>query len=96
MSRRPKPAGGSRHNLRLRFLSRGRLPPRTDWPQRDQLIARLVKDIKGKSWDLAVDLRLFDDTRPVLQAINARDRRASIAMNSVSLAHHPLEYAERE
>jgi hypothetical protein len=43
-------------------------------PPRDELIAAFAKEIEGESWDLAVDLRLSDDSRAVLKVINARDR----------------------
>ncbi len=41
---------------------------------REELIADFARRMEGESYDLAVDLRLFDDTRPVVQAIKARDR----------------------
>ena len=47
---------------------------RTVKPPREALIAGFAKEIEKQSYDLAVDLRLFDDTRPVLQAIKAADR----------------------
>jgi hypothetical protein len=47
---------------------------RTVKPSRDVLIAGFAQQMEGQSYDLAVDLRLFDDSRPVLQAIKAADR----------------------
>ena len=41
---------------------------------RDTIIKRFSKEISGKRYDLAVDLRLYDDTRDVLRAIKARKR----------------------
>jgi hypothetical protein len=43
-------------------------------PSREDLTAEFAKRMKGKTYDLAVDLRLYDDTRDVLKAIDARNR----------------------
>ena len=42
-------------------------------PPRDKLIAEFAQRMVGKSYDLAVDLRLDDDTREVLHKIDARN-----------------------
>ena len=46
---------------------------RTEMPPRDKLIAEFAQRMAGKSYDLAVDLRLYDDTREVLHKIDARN-----------------------
>ena len=65
-------------------------------PPRDELIAGFARQIEGERYDLAVDLRLSDDTRPVLQTIKARDRAGFDRHDFVPLAHHPTEHAERD
>jgi hypothetical protein len=47
---------------------------RQEMPPRDLLIQRFAEAMRGESYDLAIDLRLSDDTRVVLQAIDARNR----------------------
>ncbi len=41
---------------------------------REVLAEKFAKRMEYQSYDLAVDLRLFDDTRPLLERIKARDR----------------------
>ena len=41
---------------------------------RERLVSDFARAMSGEVFDLAIDLRLSDDTRPVLQAINARNR----------------------
>lgn len=43
-------------------------------PPRDVLIEGFRKQIAGTSYDLAIDFRLFEDTREVLRVIDARHR----------------------
>ncbi len=45
---------------------------RQHMPSRESLVADFVARMQGKSYDLAIDLRLYDDTRMVLKAIDAR------------------------
>ena len=47
---------------------------RQERPPRETLMAGFARQVEGKSYDLAVDLRLYDDSREVLQAIDARHR----------------------
>ncbi len=47
---------------------------RTEMPSREWLIDRFGQCMAGKSYDLAVDLRLYDDTRDLLRKIDARNR----------------------
>ncbi len=47
---------------------------RLETPPRETLLADFAKHIEGKSYDLAIDLRLYDDSREVLQVIDARNR----------------------
>ena len=47
---------------------------RLDTEPRERLVAKFAKDLSGQVFDLAVDLRLSDDTRQVLRAISARNR----------------------
>jgi hypothetical protein len=47
---------------------------RQDFAPREVLIERFAEQFGGESYDLAVDLRLFDDTREVLRAVKARNR----------------------
>jgi hypothetical protein len=46
---------------------------RSEMPPRDAVIADFAKRIKGGSYDLAIDLRVDNDTREVLKAIDARN-----------------------
>jgi hypothetical protein len=47
---------------------------RQETPPRDLLVKRFAEEMSGESYDLAVDLRLSEDTRVILQAIDARNR----------------------
>jgi hypothetical protein len=41
---------------------------------RERLVKKFAKQISGNQYDLAVDLRLYDDTRDILRIIKARNR----------------------
>ena len=47
---------------------------RLETPPRETLMAGFVKQLEGKSYDVAIDLRLYDDSREILRAIDARNR----------------------
>ncbi|MGO9419748.1 hypothetical protein [Roseiarcus sp.] len=47
---------------------------RQERPPRKTLIAGFARKIEGESYDLAIDLRLYDDSREILQVIDARHR----------------------
>jgi hypothetical protein len=47
---------------------------RQERPPRETLIAGFVKKIEGECYDLAIDLRLYDDSREILQVVDARHR----------------------
>lgn len=47
---------------------------REERPPRETLIAEFASRMAGKAYDLAVDLRLYDDSREVLRALDARIR----------------------
>jgi hypothetical protein len=47
---------------------------RTEMPSRERLIEDFAQRMAGKSYDLAIDLRLYDDTRELLHKIDARNR----------------------
>ncbi len=47
---------------------------RTEMPSRDRLIDDFAQRMAGKSYDLAIDLRLYDETRELLRKIDARNR----------------------
>ncbi len=47
---------------------------RTEMPSRERLIEDFARLMAGKSYDLAIDLRLYDDTRELLRKIDARNR----------------------
>jgi hypothetical protein len=47
---------------------------RTEMPSRERLIEDFAQRIAGKAYDLAIDLRLYDDTRELLRKIDARNR----------------------
>jgi hypothetical protein len=43
-------------------------------PSSETLVKGFARQMEAKSYDLAIDLRLYDDTRTILQAIDARHR----------------------
>src|SRR5208337_3895730 len=62
-------------------------------PARDVLIEGFRKQVAGNAYDLAIDFRLFDDTRDVLKVIEARhragfDRRDYFPWMSIRLNMH--------
>ena len=47
---------------------------RTEMPSRERLVEVFAQQMAGRSYDLAIDLRLYDDTRELLRKIDARNR----------------------
>jgi hypothetical protein len=47
---------------------------RLETPPREVLVKRFGEQISGTRYDLAIDLRLYDDTREILRVIEARNR----------------------
>lgn len=48
---------------------------------REALVNAFARDMNGRAFDVAIDLRLYDDTRPVLRALNARNRAGFDRLN---------------
>ncbi len=47
---------------------------RQERPSSETLIRGFARQMDGRAYDLAIDLRLYDDTRTILQVIEARNR----------------------
>jgi hypothetical protein len=54
---------------------------RLELQPRETLVRKFAREMSGRSFDLAVDLRLYDDTRGVLKALKARNRAGFDRLN---------------